>query len=63
MPSVPSAAQQAAMNAAANSTPATAEKPWYMTISGAVSIAAAVLILGGIGATVSQHKARRQAAQ
>ena len=44
-------------------TPAPPEKPFYMTISGAISIAAGILILGGLLAAYSQKKARQQLSQ
>ena len=41
-------------------TPAPEEKPFYMTIPGALTIAAAVLVIGGILTIVGQRRARRQ---
>jgi hypothetical protein len=38
------------------------EKPFYMTIQGSIGIAAAVLVIGGIIASISQKKARKAAA-
>jgi hypothetical protein len=38
------------------------DKPFYMTVPGAIGIAAGVLIVGGIAASISQKKARKAAA-
>jgi hypothetical protein len=46
-----------------NATPAPAseeDKPFYMTISGAATIAAGVLVIGGIVAVINQRKSRKQ---
>jgi hypothetical protein len=47
--------------ATAATTPAEAEKPFYMTITGAITIAAAILIVGGLIASYNQKKARKAA--
>jgi hypothetical protein len=39
------------------------DKPFYMTLSGAISTAAVVLIVGGIAASAIQKKVRQRAAQ
>jgi uncharacterized ion transporter superfamily protein YfcC len=46
-----------------NATPAPTsdeDKPFYMTISGAATIVAAVLVIGGLVAVVNQRKSRKQ---
>ena len=62
MPSAPRPAPEAGNNAA-NSSAASDNKPFYMTITGSITIAAVVLIVGGIIASISQRKARKEAAQ
>jgi len=39
------------------------DKPFYMTISGAITIALAVLVIGGLGAAYSKRQASRQASE
>jgi hypothetical protein len=41
-------------------TPAPEDKPFFMTVPGALAIAAGVLVIGGVVTIVSQRKARRQ---
>lgn len=62
LPTVRPAAQIASLSAP---TPAAVsdDKPFYMTITGAISIAAGILIVGGLAASYSQKRARKQAAQ
>ena len=59
---LPTAAQHPVIAAA---TPAPEEeeaaRPFFLTIPGAIAIAAAVLVIGGIVASVSQKRARKQA--
>ncbi|MGA3170541.1 MAG: PTPDL family protein [Chthoniobacteraceae bacterium] len=40
-----------------------APKPFYMTVQGAIMIAAVVLVIGGIAAALGQRKARQQATE
>jgi len=42
---------------------ATADKPFYMTLTGGISTAAAILIVGGLTANYFQKKARKQGAE
>jgi hypothetical protein len=59
----PHPAAQVAAVAAAPPPPPLEDKPFYMTLQGAISVAAGVLIVGGLAANYVQKKARKKAAE
>ena len=59
LPTVPR--PKLAVAAAATPVPAVEDKPYYMTISGAITIAIGVLVVGGIVAAVNKRKASKLA--